>query len=180
MSDQFDLKYLLTRDDYGEFALLTGKRPSQGVFLWMIGLGLIPIAVAKIAPLCLSCELDGHSMEVGAAVTLVLLYAYVLLSQRVAARTLSKGLRQEGGALGERRLVARQNDLETSSPHRVTTYSWRLFQSVSIHKRIIVLWTDAVAGIMVTRSAFANLNDEAAFLKYCEDRIAEANSAADA
>ncbi len=139
MPDQFDVKYLLTSDDYSEFVLLAGKRRSQGVFLWMLGLGLIPIAVAKTAPLCLSCEFDGHSMEVGAAATVLLLYAYVLLWQRAAARTLSKGLRQEGGALGERRLFARQNDLETSSPHRVTTYSWRLLQSVSIHKRIIVL-----------------------------------------
>ena len=84
---------------------------------------------------------------------------------------------ENGLTLSARTTTLNKDELITRGRQAEARYSWALFEDVTSHPDILVLWSDPGGGVIIPRSAFANANAEAEFLALIRQSIASAKQA---
>jgi hypothetical protein len=90
----------------------------------------------------------------------------------VARRAASLAFRVDGLVLGDRGLSLDDEGVHVKSDLFRQDFLWKAIRSVSVQHLVMVLWTEAAAGIFIPRSAFATPDDEQRFVSFAKSRVA--------
>ena len=80
---------------------------------------------------------------------------------------------RDGFMLGQRTATFSDDGVDVSSDRTKTRYEWRAFERVERFPRMVVLWLEPGAGLIVPRSAFQSDGEAAGFVEFANECISQ-------
>lgn len=143
--------------------------------MWLTVWVLLVVVGVVVLQLCSVCRAQAAAFTIGVLAAAWATLAYTLFATNPIMK---RYLRPGGVMLGHRTLTMSRDGLRIEASNFEARYTWAIFDTITVHKTIVVLWTDPAAGVLIPKDAFENPEARAAFVEQATSHIAAARPTA--
>ena len=166
----FRLEYCCERQHWLEF-VRTAHRRALGLkpAVWGLIIGVIALGLVELMEWFGWYGFDSLSATAALFIMIVVSSLWNLVGLWVFTPSY---LKPNGVILGQRTVRVDALGVETRGHHDSTSYDWSAIEAVTLGKKVLVLWVEPAAGIIVSRDAFREPGEETEFIAFVEGRVA--------